>query len=468
MKTKYINYIFLAFISILLSCSDWFDVSPKSDIKSEKLFSTQNGFRDALIGTYSLLATEDSYGRELSYGYVDVLAQYYKISGNEHKYSKTVIFDYENIEERAQIDRIWSRAYQAIVNTNAILHFIDKKKDIFTNESNYLQIKSEALALRAFIHFDILRLFAPIPDSSTNKTLLGIPYVDEYTNKAKPQQSVSEVIALIEKDLLEALSLMNKSNTKETSFGGEKRYHINKYAIKAMLARIMLYNGDKKVAKKYVDELIDPTTFQPFSPIELTLTPSSDNRLMISEILWSLNVVSLKNNIDNYFGTAVQENPSAPSNTALTISTSNVTRLFTPIKPTDDDYRFKYWFFNLSGNISLPYLYETTNEIPMLTIAEVYYIATECSDKKTEQLRYLNTIRAHRGLSPLENDANIEDELKKEYIKEFIGKGQMFYYFKRNNINRMGVFTTRNISQDKYTLPIPIDEIDFGHINTNN
>ena len=65
------------------ACENWFDVSPKSDVKAEDLFQQESGFRDVLTGVYSLMSAPESYGRQLSFGYVDVLAQYYNISGNK-------------------------------------------------------------------------------------------------------------------------------------------------------------------------------------------------------------------------------------------------------------------------------------------------------------------------------------------------------------------------------------------------
>ena len=67
--------------------------------------------------------------------------------------------------------------YNKIANCNVILDNIDVDKTIFTG-NNYNRIKAEALALRAFMHFDLLRMFAPAYNE-TNKNSTGIPYVDE-------------------------------------------------------------------------------------------------------------------------------------------------------------------------------------------------------------------------------------------------------------------------------------------------
>lgn len=36
----------------ITSCEKWLDVNPKSEIKADKLFDTEAGFKDALTGLY--------------------------------------------------------------------------------------------------------------------------------------------------------------------------------------------------------------------------------------------------------------------------------------------------------------------------------------------------------------------------------------------------------------------------------
>ncbi len=54
--------------------------------------------------------------------------------------------------------------YKIVADVNSILQKIDQQKALFTGD-NYRLIKGEALALRAFAHFDVLRMFGPMPDN---------------------------------------------------------------------------------------------------------------------------------------------------------------------------------------------------------------------------------------------------------------------------------------------------------------
>ena len=50
---RYIAKIGLAVVLVsLTACNDWFDVSPKTEIKAKDNFSSEQGFKDALTGCY--------------------------------------------------------------------------------------------------------------------------------------------------------------------------------------------------------------------------------------------------------------------------------------------------------------------------------------------------------------------------------------------------------------------------------
>ena len=51
-KLKYIAY-FIGMI-VLTSCNDWLDVEPETSVDEKKLFSTEQGFKDAMAGNYAI------------------------------------------------------------------------------------------------------------------------------------------------------------------------------------------------------------------------------------------------------------------------------------------------------------------------------------------------------------------------------------------------------------------------------
>ena len=140
--------------------------------------------------------------------------------------------------------------------------FIDENKGVFTSPEVHDVYKGEFLALRAFLHFDILRLFAPSAAMNNNKGLdaLAIPYVDVFTNIAQSQLTVKEVLKKIETDLLAAKQLMKGkeefkfSDTSDPLYNRKQR--MNYYAVTALLARVYLWGNDKEAALKEAKEII--------------------------------------------------------------------------------------------------------------------------------------------------------------------------------------------------------------------
>ena len=98
----------------------------------------------------------------------------------------------------------------------------------------------------------------------------------------------------------------------------------------------------------------------------------------------------------------------------------------------------------------------------------MYYIAAECEPDLAKATQYLETVRQHRGMSayPLTVDSKdeLQKEIEKEYGKEFIAEGQLFYYHKRlnQNITSHGVYETYNVTPTVYVMPRPDEENTYG------
>ena len=60
------------------SCCDWLDVAPSNQVNGDKLFEVGDGYRNALNGVYLNLGTSSMYGQSISWGFMDVIAQYYQ------------------------------------------------------------------------------------------------------------------------------------------------------------------------------------------------------------------------------------------------------------------------------------------------------------------------------------------------------------------------------------------------------
>lgn len=193
------------------SCGEWLDVMPQGMTTEENLFSDYSGYRSALNGIYQQMASPSLYGRELSWGFVSALSQYYDFGSMDASqiYAYTEKMDYENKEVLDFLESIWQTAYNTIANCNALISHVEKADpDLFpyAESGEREMIYGEALAARALLHFELLRLFAAAP--VVDLTAKAIPYSTTYPDKVPARYTTEEVLEKIIADFEAALPLL--------------------------------------------------------------------------------------------------------------------------------------------------------------------------------------------------------------------------------------------------------------------
>src|SRR5690606_38379174 len=98
--------------------------------------------------------------------------------------------------------------YKAIAQANFVLANIEDNKSVLSPGA-YNIIKGEALGMRAFLHFDLLRLFAPALLDGSNSGTPAIPYVDEFTVTPSPRLTLAAALDKVEADLKAAEELLS-------------------------------------------------------------------------------------------------------------------------------------------------------------------------------------------------------------------------------------------------------------------
>lgn len=444
----------------LTSCEEWFDLSPKSELKADDLFETEQGFRDALIGCYALMAQPELYGAELTYTYMDVLGGYYTTaSGSLNAFRYAYEYDYTNQTEEDRKDGIWKKQYNIISNLNSLLERIDAKEDVFSVGS-YNLIKGEALAMRALIHLDLLRMFAPAPSSCSIMTEPAIPYVDRYTNQLFPRLSVSEVLGRVVEDLQQARTLLAEVDPygphhedydleNLTGIWKGRAFRLNYYAATSLLARCLLYRGgesDGAQAYVYATEVIGSGLFPLIGSADLG---SLDQNGFVQENVFALECVGMKEDVvDSYFYV-----PNTSSQ-LLAISSATLGDIF-PLS-SSIDYR-RQWWVEESGSYYLVSKYNYSERVPVLKVSEMYLVAAETAATMDVAAGWLNELLYHRGL-PAEELAvdGLGERLLEEYAREFLAEGQLFYAYKRMNVGRAPIRGVPLADPGAvYTLPLP-------------
>ena len=199
MKLKKYLYtlIVLCTMGAFTGCSDWLDYTPKDKETEDQTFSSKQGFYTAVNGVYNRLIDDVLYGKNLTWGMLDIMGKRYATPGRLNyasnlEASTIKSYTYSDDEFKAIIEDIWEEAYATILNINVILDNAEQKRGSVLVESDYNLIKGDLLALRAFLHFDMLRLFGPV--YSRNPDQLCIIYNDSRTAQAYPQLSARSII----------------------------------------------------------------------------------------------------------------------------------------------------------------------------------------------------------------------------------------------------------------------------------
>jgi len=465
---KKITYIVLAALTFTqVSCEKYLDVTPKSSISEKQIFETEIGFQQALSGVYAELSTASLYGDRLSLGFVSALAQNYNMTTTGAPYKETTALNYTSTEVVSHLKTIWNQGYKSIAGINNILNHTVSNRNVLSN-SNYALIRGEALGLRAYVHFDLLRLFGPHPSASGK----AIPYETTVDNFATVPGTTTEVLTAVLKDLEEAAQLLASEDPVRTSSVSSRQIKMNYFAVKALEARVRLYIGDKAGAHEAASIVVAAQKFPFVDVSKVSASAAVKDRLFKSELVFGLRSRNIQNWADGYFRYKLNTGYSLRREDRDMIllyenSTTDIRKQYLFEYDQLVVYPSKFWqTYALTTNESSTSDARLDQLVPMIRISEMYYILAETDQSVEKSVEYLNKVRGARAILPLatnyvDNSTILNEEIQKEYQKEFYGEGQLFFYYKRNQSANMQFRSTPMISSD-YVLPIPQDELEYN------
>ena len=472
MISKGINHFLIACslcysaVAALTSCNDYLDVQPRSQIEDTELFESESGYKEALAGVYSSMVSTGTYTKELTFGFLGVLAQewdYYYAA----QYDAVAAYDYDASFPTGYIRSIWGTGYNGIANVNNLIAHIDDHPGLFSRD-NHDVIKGEALALRAFLHFDLLRCFGV--SFAVNPAQPSIPYCTSLSYRVFPQLTVQQVAEAVIADLQAAESLLRGSDPivtgreiTETTDNGyllNRQLHLNYYAVKALQARVYMWTGDYDKALIAAEEVIGSGQF-PWAKVS-NLQAGYD-RCLASEHLFALNNLTLTADIANVFFSDDSQYSFAVTRDRLLDYFGNATQdyrytfLFKSGTATHANNRYLMKYDEPSGSNTY-----YKNKMPLIRIAEMYLIKSEVeyrqgdSDAAKATLNQLRTARNLPALTDLSADYYLE--LICEYRRELLGEGQLFFLYKRLNRQTILYSPVDAVAEKVYTFPLPITE----------
>ena len=221
MYKKEFSFLSLAFVLMLsfTSCKKWVVVDPPLQVGENELLSDEQGFRDVLNGVYLHMGTRSLYGRDMTFGMMSVLGRSYDTTISpliNNLFYQSARYNFQDASMKTTQKNIWDSLYFSIGNLNNILAKMESRKDVFSS-NNYNTIKGESLGLRAFIHFDLLRMFAPSP-AAAGFNVAAIPYVTRMSPYPTAVSTTGAVIDSCIADLKNAQVLLNEADMTTSRF----------------------------------------------------------------------------------------------------------------------------------------------------------------------------------------------------------------------------------------------------------
>lgn len=455
----------LSALLMLTSCNDWLDVSPSEQKKKSEMFSKAEGFRNVLTGAYIRMKSNSLYGQEMVCGTVENLAQHWNYSSNTiGSYLNT--YNYRATVVENAMTAIYNNLFKVVADVNGLLGDIDNGT---LGDDDYNLIKGEALALRAFCHFDVLRLFGPMPTEAGSDRVL--PYVKEVTNRPNAfltyEQFTRELMGDIDEAeaclkkvdpiLKQSIAALNTPSQLTDNFYGYRQMRMNYYAVCALKARVALWTGNKSQALEYARLVMNATSADGAKTFRLgTLNDcAGGDKVLSSEHIFNLKVTDITSTLGA--GTTYQKTQSQLRSQLYESGTTDI-RFVNMWDYVYDSYWWTYYnyFVKYVQTDNMPSL--ARNVVPLIRLYEMYLIAMECSPLGDANSLYAEMCDARNAPAvTISSQEKLKELLIKEYNREFYGEGQAFYAYKRMAAEKI-YFTNEPGTKDAYVVPLPVQE----------
>lgn len=449
---NYIKYTLILSLSVLLFSCTKLDVKPTDIIDASKAYRNLSDVNLGLLGAYA----------NLDYTLIGVnsVVSDEVMLPTENTVSNTDAHRWLYTADNGSVTSAYPGYYVTIDRVNRTLAGLDGITVAAADQPLRDQYRGELLALRAFCHFELLRMYA----SAYQSGALGVPYMKTSVISYPARDPFEVVVADAKADLVAAKALLPTSFTDNT--------RLTKTAVSAIQARLALYAKNWAEAITYATEAIGQSPLATITQFPGIWTDVANN-----EVIWKLKRVLGDPRSDNLIGELYYRQSGgivlyAPSFKLInTFDTSNDVRYAAYIR--FDDTRgvntSKYLVNKYAGAAASPGL----ADIKLFRTGEMYLIRAEAeAETSGDAAGDINVLRSARitGYNPVTFNGkdDLINAIYTERFKELAFEGHRFFDLKRRNlpvqrlpedaINTSGAVTLLP-SQAQYALPIPALEI---------
>lgn len=472
----------LAMFTLTACGNSWLDLKPSDGVETSESITNYNDALTAYYGMYDGLqgnSTFNSYYAARMFYYGDVRGDDMQARDQGMRSSSC----YEMRYTADDAPNMWNVPYNVIRRANGLIESIDNKLVTDATDAQIGKIYAEAKAVRALVHFDLVRIYA-MPYTADNGASLGVPIMTKRldSDELPTRNTVAEVYTQVVKDLTEAIN----SNYMETK---KSNGYFNVWTAKSLLSRVYLYMGKNKEALELAEDVIEHSGYELWKNEEYVDAWNKDNGAHTNEMIFEIINESSDDWADRE-GIAYLYNEDGYADAIVTKAFSDMlgsdpkdVRNKVILKASKDKKLIERFgetkvFINKfpadkSGDMRL-------NNLPVIRLSEVYLNAAEAAAKQNKNdvaAKYLNAIvkRANPDAATVADADATLDRVILERRKELVGEGHRFFDAMRNNETIVrytsdadkGFHYSLNAESQKFNrtyfraiLPIPVTETD--------
>jgi|SRR5882724_1307829 len=344
--------------------------------------------------------------------------------------------------------RFWGRVYPVIYQANAIIEGLSKSNGMPDSLKN--ELTGEAKLVRAFAYFNLVNLFGDVP---------LVVSTDYRVNSIMPRTPVALIYQQIVQDLNDAQIIISPAIVSGRP---------NKWAAKALLARVYLYLKNYAEAENLSSSLINSGVF--------SLAPNLNNVFLenSTETIWQIMPVGTSNL------NAPEGNIFVPSS-ATSRPSFSITPFLLNAFEINDQRKTKWTKTVVVNGLSYTYPFKykiksnanVTEANILFRLSEQYLIRAEARANQNKLMGSnsaetdLNTIRSRAGL-PNATAMSLNEMMsaieKERQVELFCEWGQRWYDLKRwgraNDV--LGINKSPNWNATDALWPIPVSEININ------
>jgi hypothetical protein len=241
---------------LLGACNKTLEVEPLFQKDGSQIFNNLQDYEYALTGAYGLFRQVGYFGSggqtTSTWGLLPDMMADNLVRTAEDLANWQVQINWAYATDEDDLEVAWVAAYSVINQANLVLRNIDRFAAAEPTRVN--RIKGQALAIRAYAHFDVLRYWGENFDR--NSTAKGIPYSETADFNNKPARlTVAETWGKIFTDMEQAETLLGSVDQPVNA--SSSRGGIDQLAVRALLARMHLYAKNYAQAENYATLAIE-------------------------------------------------------------------------------------------------------------------------------------------------------------------------------------------------------------------